>query len=97
MSKHPLNGWDFRGLPVTRRRFIGGMGGAAAVALVPVPAALRAAPAGAAGVPAERLTDWTIDDMWGVYTRYAEPIGFGRAQVEERAVAVAPMDEMFGA
>jgi hypothetical protein len=34
------------------------------------------------------LADWHIDDMWGVYPRYAEPIAYGRPATDD-AVADA--------
>jgi len=61
-----------------RREFMGTVGVTALTALVPTvaagltttgPAADRAAP--------ELLADWTIDDMFGVWPRYADPIPHG--------------------
>ena len=49
-----------------------------------------------AAVAALPLADWTIDDMWGVYPRYAEPIGYGRAHVVRELHAQAdPADLPF--
>lgn len=64
-----------------RREFIAAATAVAAVAALPLAASSRAAaPAAApAAVPvpaAAPLADWTIDDMWGVHPRYAEPIGY---------------------
>lgn len=62
------------GASIDRREFIGAAGGLALTALLPM-SAIVAAPTRAGGA---LLSDWTIDDMWGVYARYADPIGFGR-------------------
>jgi hypothetical protein len=84
------------GIVLDRRRFLAASGGAALLAQAPLSVL-----AGADAVSApESLHDWTIDDMWGVYPRYAEAIGFarpapGRAQVVWPAAEVDPVDEMF--
>ena len=71
---------------VNRRVFLGSAAAASAVSLLPLPATAAAAPAAAAPL----LGDWTIDDMWGVYPRYADAIAYGRpADVD---VAVDPID-----
>ncbi len=43
----------------------------------------------AAGAAAVLLDDWTIDDMWGVYPRPSEPIGYGRPR-EDGELRAAP-------
>jgi hypothetical protein len=78
-----------------RREFIAATT-AAAAALTPLAQAVAAAvaPAAPSGAtpPAARLADWTIDDMWGVYPRPHEPIGFGRPRGDEPIAAVACAD-----
>ncbi len=95
-----------------RREFLGKAalvgGGIAVTAAVPWPggrglavAAMPAAaiPANAAGPVARGplLADWTIDDQWGAYPRYADPIGFGRRAEDGRdALAAAePLAAVF--
>lgn len=67
-----------------RREFMGTVGVTAVTALVPMvakgvvatgPAADRAAP--------ELLADWTIDDMFGVWPRYADPIPYGHPLADD--------------
>lgn len=72
-----------------RRQFMLGLGAVAAASVLPLTVA-----AGGAGPAEPALTDWTIDDMWGVYPRYADRIPFGR-QREESAARPAPADEHF--
>jgi hypothetical protein len=60
-----------------RRELIIGAGAIAAAACLPVALAV-AAPAVGETAPRATLTDWHIDDMWGVYPRPSEPIGYGR-------------------
>ena len=84
------------GSSLDRREFIVAAG-AIAVAYAPLAAIAQAeaAPPGSAAQPA-LLDDWTIDDMWGVYPRYSEPIGYGRPREDgERMAAVAPVDAGF--
>jgi hypothetical protein len=81
-----------------RREFIVAVG-AVAVAYAPLAAAAETA-LPAAAVPAAQqpalLADWTIDDMWGVYPRYSEPIGYGRPRGDgELTAAVHPADAPF--
>jgi len=46
--------------------------------------------------PRAKLADWTIDDMWGVYPRPSEPIGYGRPRGDgELLAAVQPVDLQF--
>jgi hypothetical protein len=63
---------------VSRRVLMGAAVAASAVSMLPLPASVAAAVASPFGKSPERLTDWTIDDMWGVYPRYAERIDYGR-------------------
>jgi hypothetical protein len=47
-------------------------------------------------VPQAKLADWTIDDMWGVYPRPSESIGYGRPRGDgEPLAAVHPVDWQF--
>jgi hypothetical protein len=75
-----------------RREFIAGAGALAIVASLPV--ALAAA---GDATPKATLADWHIDDMWGVYPRPSEPIGFGRPHRdgEPLVAAVAAADLQF--
>lgn len=68
---------------LNRREFLAAAAAATAAASLPVPA-LAAAPIDRP----QPLEDWTIDDMWGVYPRYAEPIGYG-SPVDAPLVAAA--------
>jgi hypothetical protein len=81
-----------------RREFIVGAAALAAAACLPV-ALATAAPAVGAAAPQATLADWHIDDMWGVYPRPSEPIGFGRPRGDgdERTplAAVQPADLQF--
>jgi hypothetical protein len=77
-----------------RRRFIKWLGGTLAVAALPVAAHAAKMPSIVVRPSAERLDDWTIDDVWGSYPRYADPIGFGRRNVEPLPV-VDPVDALF--
>jgi hypothetical protein len=77
-----------------RREFIAAAGAAAAV--VYFPAAAFATPAVGVTEPKQALADWTIDDMWGVYPRPSEPIGFGRPRGDgELLAAHHPVDAAF--
>jgi len=60
-----------------RREFMAAAGAVAATACLPI-ALATATPAVGAGASSATLTDWHIDDMWGVYPRPSEPIGYGR-------------------
>ena len=79
-----------------RRELIVGAGALAIVASLPV-ALAAAAPAAGAATPKATLADWHIDDMWGVYPRPSEPIGFGRPHGDGEALvaAVAAADLQF--
>jgi hypothetical protein len=75
-----------------RREFIVVAGAGAVAACLPVALAV-AAPAVGADAPCATLTDWHIDDMWGVYPRPSEPIGYGRPRGDGELVAsVHPAD-----
>lgn len=46
--------------------------------------------------PRAQLADWHVDDMWGVYPRPHEAIGYGRPRGDgERLAAVHPADLPF--
>jgi hypothetical protein len=64
---------------LNRRDFIGGVG-LASGGLVVSMAVPWAEAVEAARPTLARLSDWSIDDMWGVYPRYAEPIAYGRTR-----------------
>lgn len=80
---------------LTRRGFIRSValvsGGIAVSAVLPW--SVRAA--GTTEAALAPLTDWTIDDMWGVYPRYAEPIGFGRPEARAEMAATGSIDALF--
>jgi hypothetical protein len=71
--------------------------GAAAVAYAPLMSLASGASAVGAPQPsAPPLEDWTIDDMWGVWPRYAEAIGFAPPPEAAPALAhVAAVDLAF--
>jgi hypothetical protein len=78
-----------------RREFVVGVGAVAAAACLPV-ALATAAPAVGDAVPRATLADWHVDDMWGVYPRPSEPIGYGRPHGDgELVAAVAAADLQF--
>jgi len=78
-----------------RREFVAGAAAVAAVACLPI-ALATAAPAVGDATPRATLTDWHIDDMWGVYPRPSEPIGYGRQRGDgELVAAVQPADLQF--
>jgi hypothetical protein len=83
------------GTIIDRREFIVGAGAVAAAACMPV--ALAVAEPAVGGVTARAtLADWHIDDMWGVYPRPSEPIGYGRPHGDgELVAAVAAADLPF--
>jgi len=60
-----------------RRELIAGAAAVVAVASLPIALGAEAAAVGSA-VPRATLTDWHVDDMWGVYPRPHEAIGYGR-------------------
>ena len=69
-------------MTLDRREFIVAAG-AIAVAYTPIAVAAQTASLPAAGAAAVLLDDWTIDDMWGVYPRPHEAIGFGRPREDD--------------
>lgn len=78
-----------------RREFIAGAGALAAAACLPVTLA-AAEPAVGGATPRATLSDWHVDDMWGVYPRPSEPIGYGRPPGDgELVAAVAAADLPF--
>ena len=69
-----------------RREFLVGAG--ATLVACALPLALAAAgPPTADTTPRARLADWHIDDMWGVYPRPSEAIGYGRPRGDGELVA----------
>jgi len=72
---------------IDRREFIVGAGALAAAAYLPV--ALGASPQIGSTAPRATLTDWHVDDMWGVYPRPSEPIGYGRPHGDGELIAAA--------
>jgi hypothetical protein len=62
---------------LSRRKFLQAAGSGAVLTAMPLPLA-----AAAVAVTAQ-MDDWTIDDMWGVYPRYSEAIGFGKSKRAE--------------
>lgn len=78
-----------------RREFIAGSGAIVAAACLPIARAWAALPVGDA-TPRATLTDWHVDDMWGVYPRPSEPIGYGRPHGDGELVARGePADAQF--
>ena len=78
-----------------RREFIAGAGAVVAVASLPVALGAEAAAAGSAA-PCATLADWHVDDMWGVYPRPHEAIGYGRPRGDGEWLAAAhPADLAF--
>ena len=78
-----------------RREFVAGAASVAAAAWLPV-ALAAAAPQVGSAAPSATLGDWHIDDMWGVYPRPSEPIGYGRPRGDGELVAmVQPADLQF--
>jgi TAT (twin-arginine translocation) pathway signal sequence len=75
-----------------RRSFLGGA--AALSALAVLPQASFATELVIAPRP-HLLADWSIDDMWGVYPRYADPIGYARRR-DDAEVRLNPIDYQFG-
>lgn len=66
---------------------------AALAAATYVPGAFAAPPAVGNEAPKATLADWHIDDMWGVYPRPSEAIGYGRPHRDgELFAAVHPAD-----
>jgi hypothetical protein len=80
-------------IAIDRRVFIGAGAAVCTVAALPLPALAASSADPAASTP-NVLSDWTIDDMWGVYPRYADAIGYGRPRGDVM-VAAAPIDAAF--
>jgi hypothetical protein len=72
-----------------RREFLVGVGAAIAASALPVALAVAAPPAGGTEARAQ-LADWHIDDMWGVYPRPSEAIGYGRPRGDGELLAAVP-------
>lgn len=78
-----------------RRVFLAAGGAIAAAACLPV-ALAAAEPAVGETEPRATLADWHVDDMWGVYPRPSEAIGYGRPHGDgELVAAVHPADALF--
>jgi hypothetical protein len=78
-----------------RREFIVNAGAVGLAASLPI-ALAAAEPVVGEPAPRATLTDWHIDDMWGVYPRPSEPIGYGRPREDGTVVAAAqPADLQF--
>jgi hypothetical protein len=78
-----------------RREFIIAAGALVVAASLPVALAAAETNVGDA-TPRATLTDWHIDDMWGVYPRPHEAIGYGRPHGDgELVAAVPPADLQF--
>jgi len=79
-----------------RRGFIVAAGAATAAVCLPIALAV-ASPSVGGAAPRAVLEDWHVDDMWGVYPRPSEPIGYGRphGDGELAAAAVHPADLHF--
>jgi hypothetical protein len=75
-----------------RREFLAGAAATGMAATLPV-ALVAAVPAVDSATPSARLADWHVDDMWGVFPRPHEAVGFGRPPGDgERLAAVDPVD-----
>lgn len=80
---------------IDRREFMVGLTAAGLVVALPVALAVPA-PAVGAPAPSAPLADWHVDDMWGVYPRPHEAVGFGRPHGDgERLTSVQPADLAF--
>jgi hypothetical protein len=77
-----------------RRAFVVSAGACVIAASLPALTIAAVGDAAVTGAAAERLADWSIDDMWGVYPRPAQAIGFGRPRTS--APLVAEVDTQFG-
>jgi hypothetical protein len=71
---------------VDRREFLLGSGVAIVAAALPVTLALGGRATGDT-TPRATLSDWHIDDMWGVYPRPSEAIGYGRPRGDGELMA----------
>jgi hypothetical protein len=78
-----------------RREFVIGAGGVIVATALPMTLGVAAPPVGYT-VARVQLADWHIDDMWGVYPRPSEAIGYGRPHGDgERVATVHPADLPF--
>ncbi len=78
-----------------RREFLAGAGAAVVASALPLSLAV-AAPAVGDTTPRAQLADWHVDDMWGVYPRPSEAIGYGRPRGDgELIAAVDAVDLQF--
>ena len=78
-----------------RREFLVGAGAAVVASALPLTLAV-ATPAAGGIEPRAQLADWHIDDMWGVYPRPSEAIGYGRPHGDGVFIAgVHPADLLF--
>ena len=83
------------GTSFDRREFIASAGALAASACLPT-ALMAAEPAVGDATPRATLADWHVDDMWGVYPRPSEAIGYGRPHGDGELIAgVHPADWQF--
>ena len=73
-------------MALDRREFVRSAGAVAAAVCLPVTMAITA-PAVGTEAPLATLADWTVDDMWGVYPRPSEAIGYGRPPGDGEPVA----------
>lgn len=75
-----------------RREFLAGAAATGLAVTLPV-ALARAVPAVGGPTPSAKLADWHVDDMWGVFPRPHEAVGFGRPRGDgEPLAAVDPVD-----
>ena len=69
-----------------RREFLVGAGATLVASALPLALAVAAPPTGDP-TPRAQFADWHIDDMWGVYPRPSEAIGYGRPRGDGELVA----------
>jgi hypothetical protein len=80
---------------IDRREFLVGAGAAVVGSALPLTLAV-AVPATGDTTPRAQLADWHIDDMWGVYPRPSEAIGYGRPRGDgDLFASVAAVDLQF--
>jgi hypothetical protein len=77
-----------------RRQVLRGIGATTAIGLTPLGAFAALAPAAEPTVD-HRANDRHVDDIWGLYPRYSQNIGFGRRR-NESIQAQQPVDTQFG-
>lgn len=71
---------------VDRREFLVGAGAVVVAGALPLTLAVATPPSGDV-TPRAQLADWHIDDMWGVYPRPHEAIGYGRPRGDGELIA----------